>query len=79
MRPNHLRAANAVAQEPKTAPPPATEPDPAIIWFFDSSKQLLVFRDAQNNVAAAWPEGMIIKSGWNMLGIRGLPRVTVNG
>jgi hypothetical protein len=54
-------------------------PDPALIWFFDSSKQLLVFRDAASNVVAAWPENAIIKSGWKMLGIRGLPRVTVNG
>lgn len=55
------------------------EPDPAILWFFDSSKQLLVFRDTGNGGrAAAWPESMLIKSGWSMFGIRTLPRVSVD-
>jgi len=60
-------------------PLPRTEPDPALIWFFDSSKQFLVFRDTQSGNAAAWSEDMLTKSGWNMLGIRSLPRVSVQG
>jgi hypothetical protein len=54
--------------------------DPELIWFFDSSKQLLVFRDpAHGGRAAAWPESLVVKCGWNMNGIRSLPRVSVNG
>lgn len=53
--------------------------DPELIWFFDSSKQLLVYRDTKTGNAAAWPESLLTKSGWNMNGIRFLPRVSVNG
>ena len=58
---------------------PIAEPDPEIIWFFDSSKQLLVFRDTQSGKAAVWSESALKKSGWNMNGIRFLPRVSVQG
>ena len=78
MRSNSLRASPGT-QKSKTVPAPVAEPDPALIWFFDSSKQLLVFRDTGSGNAAAWSEDVLMKSGWNMLGIRSLPRVSVQG
>jgi hypothetical protein len=52
--------------------------DPDLIWFFDSSKQLLVFRDTGNKgQAAAWSESLIVKSGWSVSGLRSLPRISV--
>jgi hypothetical protein len=59
--------------------PAPTEPDPATIWFFDSSKQLLVFRDPEKkNIAAAWSANFIVGGGWSMDGIRILPRISVS-
>ncbi len=85
MRPNlkSLARADAKVARLNAAPPsgvaPSAQPDPALLWFFDSSKQLLVFRDTGSGGAAAWSEDMLTRSGWNMFGIRTLPRVSVQG
>lgn len=81
MRPTNLKA--LARREDSPIGPPAGRAagmiDPELIWFFDSSKQLLVFRDPGNTgVAAAWAESQVEKSGWNMLGIRALPRISVH-
>jgi hypothetical protein len=58
--------------------PQPGEPDPALIWFFDSSKQLLVYRDTESGKAAAWSESALTKNAWKADGLRSLPRVSVN-
>lgn len=81
MKPN-LKALARAPETPRAHAPSGRADgmiDPNLIWFFDSSKQLLVFRDTGNGGrAAAWSESMLTKSGWNMFGIRTLPRVSVD-
>lgn len=72
MKPNLKSLARA---EMKTELP--AQPDPALIWFFDSSKQLLVYRDTESGKAAAWPESVLVKNNWKADGLRFLPRVSV--
>lgn len=77
MNPN-LKSLARMPEMPRQTQP-AAEPDPGLIWFFDSSKQLLVFRDTGSGQAAAWSESMLVKSDWKADGLRMLPRATVQG
>ncbi len=64
---------------PSPLPQPPSPPDPAIIWLFDSSHQLLVYRDTESGQVGAWPEGFLQKTGWSCSpsALRMLPRCQV--
>lgn len=52
-------------------------PHPETLWLFDASKQLLVFQDAEHSQIIAWSESLLLKNAWNVVGIRMLPRCSV--
>jgi hypothetical protein len=52
--------------------------DPRTIWLFDSSRQILVYRDLDQKIVAGFAESDIVRQGWKMDGIRiSLPRAKV--
>ena len=74
----YSRAA-APSESPAGLPQSPSPPDPAIIWLFDSSHQLLVYRDTESGQVGAWPESFLQKTGWSCSpsGLRMLPRCQV--
>ena len=50
-------------------------PPPDVLWMFDASRQLLVFREPGSSRAFIFPEAILARAGWKAAGLRqSLPR-----